>query len=271
MNMLLVYSHSAVALGGRSMTFWGEPNDTNCCSWLCADLFFQNSLHRIWYLFCSPKTLWLMLAIGPTGWFAFLFAFFALLRFLRGLANQTSLQWWSSWGLVSQIWLFDCRSSTVMVCRDWSGCGGHTVTLAIRGSNGQWPHGVFDLCNGQFGISWTTQWNTSCLAPVRIMSHSHLKFRRAFKLAWRRIPPQRGPEGVSFEAFFNLQVKCEIIHTCLYGLDASSWSNTVQESSPSMSCEHKETKKTTESSTWLEDQQTLDWRSEDPFLSGLGS
>ena len=31
------------------------------------------------------------------------------------------------------------------------------VTLAIRGSNGQWPHGVFDLCNGQFGISWTTQ------------------------------------------------------------------------------------------------------------------
>ncbi len=87
------------------MTFWGEPN----AAVNYVGPLFLNSYHRIWYLSFAPKTLWLMLAIGPTGRLAF---FIALLHFLRGLANQTSLQWWSSWGLVSQIWL----SSTVMVC-----------------------------------------------------------------------------------------------------------------------------------------------------------
>ena len=49
---------------------------------MCGPLIFKTSLHSVigydsmifemvWDLFCAPKTLWLMLAIGPTGWFAF--------------------------------------------------------------------------------------------------------------------------------------------------------------------------------------------------------
>ena len=200
------------------MTFWGEPN----AAVNHVGPLFLNSYHRIWYLFCVPKTLWLMLAIGPTGRLAFFYsahllcslylALFALLHFLRGLANQTSLQWWSSRGLSRKS---DCHrlSWCAGLIRMWRS----HVTLAIPGSNAKWPRGVFDLCDGQLGISWTTQWNTSCLAPVRIMSHSHLKLK-GFEVGLRRIPPQRGPEDVSFEAFFNRQFKCEIIHTWRHGL-----------------------------------------------------